>query len=62
MSFDAVTKNLTVNPGLGDFGSYILDVSFSSDYDGFDPSTLVKTKSHAITIYRLEIGSGKITN
>ena len=51
MNFDAVTRNLTVNPGIADIGSYTLDVSYTSDYDGLDLSTLVKIKSHVVTIF-----------
>ena len=60
MNFDAVTKTLTVNPGIADIGSYTLDVSYTSDYDGMSASS--KLKSHVVTIYRVEIGSGTITN
>ena len=51
MSFDAAKKNLTVTPGVADIGSYTLDITFTSDYDGLDLSTFVKIKSHVITIF-----------
>ena len=60
MSFDASTKILTVSPGALDFGSYTLNVSYSTTFDGLAPGS--KVYSPIFTIYRLEIGAGTITN
>ena len=60
MSYNAITKTLTVTPGPTDFGTFILDVSVSTIYDGMAPS--LKVNSHVLTIYRTEIGSGTIAN
>jgi hypothetical protein len=51
MSFNETTKNLNLNPEEVDLGTYTLEITYTSDYDGLDPSTLVKMKSHTITIY-----------
>jgi hypothetical protein len=55
MILDATTKNLTVNPGVADIGSYTLVITYTSDYDGLDPSTLVKTKLHTIVIFEKSV-------
>ena len=60
MIFDATSKNLTVTPGPNDYGTFIIDVSVKTIYDGMAPS--LKVNSHVLTIYRIEIGSGAITN
>jgi hypothetical protein len=58
MSFNAQTNFLTVTPVTTDFGTFNLDVSVKTIYDGMAPS--VKINSYLLTIYRLEIGSGAI--
>jgi hypothetical protein len=50
MIFNAATKNLTFSPAVASSGYYTLLVTFTSDYDGLDLSTLVKKKSHKINI------------
>ena len=60
MSFNATTKILTVTPGPTDFGTFILDVSVKTIYDGMAPS--LKVNSYVLTIYKPEIGSGTIPN
>ena len=60
MSFNATTKILMVTPGPTDFGTFILDVSVKTIYDGMAPS--LKVNSHVLTIYKTEIGSGTIQN
>ena len=60
MSFNSITNNLTVTPGVADFGLYTLQITYTSDYDGMNPS--LKANSHVLTIYRTEIGSGTILN
>jgi hypothetical protein len=60
MSFNETSKILTVTPGPINFGTYILDVSVKTIYDGMTPS--LKLNSHLLTIYRTEIGSGTVAN
>ena len=38
MSFNAATNNLTVNPGPNDFGTFTLDFTVKTKYDGMAPS------------------------
>jgi hypothetical protein len=38
MSFDHTQKILAVNPGKTDIGTFILDFSINSIYDGMAPS------------------------
>jgi hypothetical protein len=58
MSFNPTSKILTVKPGPIDIGTFILEVSVKTIYDGMAPS--LKVKLHVLKIYRLEIGSGAI--
>ena len=60
MSFNATTKILTVTPGPNDFGTFILNVSVKTIYDGMARQSLTITK--VLTIYRTEIGSGTVAN
>ena len=62
MSFNISTNILTVTPETADIDLYTLDASFSRITDGIDLSSTYNLKSHLITIYRLEIGSGTISN
>ena len=58
MIYNAATKSLTVTPGAADFGSYALEISYSTIFDGLAPS--LKSQSFVFIIYKLEIGSGTI--
>ena len=60
MSFNASLKILTVNLGPNDNGTFILDVSVKTIYDGMAPS--LKVNSHLLTIYKIQIGLGTITD
>ena len=54
MSYNTTTKNLTVMPGAADIGSYTLEISYSTIFDGMAPSA--KVQSFVFVVYTLEIG------
>ena len=54
MSYNTTTKNLTVTPGAADIGSYTLEISYSTIFDGMAPSA--KVQSFVFVVYTLEIG------
>jgi hypothetical protein len=49
MSFNAVTNALTVNPALSDIGTFTLDFTVKTVYDGMAPSQSA-TNSKVLTI------------
>ena len=59
MSFNAATNILTVTPGPTDFGTYTLDFSVKTVFDGMAPSQNY-TLTKVLKIYKLNIGSGTI--
>ena len=58
MSYNQAAKSLIVTPGVADVGSYTLEISYSTIFDGLAPS--LKSQSLIFKVYRLEIGSGTI--